>query len=97
MDQDSIFMQMKTFFEDRVEPETLDRLADVKVVELLDESIDVVEFIVYLEDKLKARFSPNRIGPTMATLTFAEVASAIARELNEQPGRLEPAEDPLQA
>jgi acyl carrier protein len=70
---------MKTFFEDKAEPEILARFAETPSTELLEESIDVVEFIVYLEDELHIKIDANKLGPAVANMTFGELAAELCR------------------
>jgi acyl carrier protein len=83
VDQATVLEKMKTFFADRYEPEALEGFADKPAKDLLEESIDVVEMIVYLEDELGSRIDTNRIGPALANMTFGQLAAELARLLNE--------------
>jgi acyl carrier protein len=80
VDQTTALNQMKTFFEDKTEPEVLQRFAETPSTELLEESIDVVEFIVYLEDELKIKIDSNKLGPAVANMTFGELAAELCRQ-----------------
>jgi acyl carrier protein len=80
MDQAAALQTMKNFFEDKAEPEVLANFPDRSATELLEESIDVVEFIVYLEDELKIRIDANKLGPAVANMTFADLASELCRQ-----------------
>jgi acyl carrier protein len=82
MDQSTVLNQMKTFFVDKCEPEVLERFADTPATELLEESIDVVEFIVYLEDELGSRIDANKVGPALANMTFSQLAAEVYRQLS---------------
>jgi acyl carrier protein len=84
MDQSTVLNQMKAFFVDKCEPEVLERFADTPATELLEESIDVVEFIVYLEDELGSRIDANKVGPALANMTFAQLAAEVYRQLNDE-------------
>jgi acyl carrier protein len=77
---------MKAFFADKTEPEVLERFADTPATELLEESIDVVEFIVYLEDELGTRIDANKVGPALANMNFGQVAGELAKLVNKEPG-----------
>jgi acyl carrier protein len=79
VDQSTVLSQMKTFFEDKAEPEILARFAETPSTELLEESIDVVEFIVYLEDELHIKIDANKLGPAVANMTFGELAAELCR------------------
>jgi hypothetical protein len=80
---------MKADFERTAPPEKLENFANVKATELFDESIDVINFLFYLEDELGPKIDASQIGPAMANMTFGELATELCRVLNEQdPGKL---------
>ena len=86
MDQSAILNQMQAFFVDKCEPEVLERFADTPATDLLEESIDVVEFIVYLEDELGSRIDANKVGPALANMTFAQLAAEVHGQLKNERG-----------
>lgn len=78
---------MKANFEGSVPSEKLERFADVKATELFEESIDVINFLFYLEDELGPKIDASQVGPSMANMTFGQLAAELSRVLNEgQPG-----------
>ena len=85
VDQATVLSTMKAHFEQSRPPEMLERLEDKRAMELLEESIDVIEFIMHLEDKLGSRIDANEIGPALANMTFGELATELTRTLNEEP------------
>ena len=84
MDQATALAKMKAFFVDNNPPESLERFEDVKATDLLTESIDVIEFLMYLEDELRAKIDANQIGPALANMTFGDLATKLCRVLSEQ-------------
>jgi acyl carrier protein len=84
VDHATVLSKMKTFFEDKEPPEALEHFADVKATDLLTESIDVIEFLMYLEDELHAKIDANQVGPALAHMTFGELATKLGEVLNEQ-------------
>jgi acyl carrier protein len=79
---------MKTFFVENHPAESLERFEEVKPTDLLSESIDVIEFLMYLEDELRAKIDANQIGPALANMTFGDLATKLCGVINEQePGR----------
>jgi hypothetical protein len=86
VDQATVLNTMKANFEGTVPPEKLDNFANIKATELFEESIDVVNFLFYLEDELGPKIDASRVGPAMANMTFGELASELCRVLNEEPG-----------
>jgi hypothetical protein len=75
---------MKADFEKTAPSEKLENFANVKATELFDESIDVINFLFYLEDELGPKIDASQIGPAMANMTFGELAAELCRVLNEQ-------------
>ena len=75
MDQATVLGKMKAFFADKEPPEALEHFADVKATDLLTESFDVIEFLMYLEDELHVKIDANQVGPALAHMTFGELAT----------------------
>ena len=88
MDRDAVLSTMKANFEGSVPPEKLEHFAETKAVDLFEESIDVINFLFYLEDELGPKIDASQIGPAMANMTFGELATELCRVLNkdEAPG-----------
>jgi acyl carrier protein len=85
VDQQTILQKMKAHFEHDAAPDVLERFADTPATELLTESIDVVEFIVYLEDELGTRLDANQVGPALTNMTFGQLAAEVAKHVNRPP------------
>ncbi len=84
MDQATVLEQMKAFFrEDDRPPEVLESLAETKATDVLHESIESLEFLMYLEGKLGTSINVNQVGPALANMTFGELAAEICRQLDE--------------
>jgi acyl carrier protein len=82
MDQAEVLQVMKAHFEGGTyEPAELEGFADKKATELLTESIDVVEFVMYLEDKLGPAVDATKAGPAMSSKTFGELAEELSRRM----------------
>lgn len=84
MDQAAVLLKMKAHFEGQNAPADLDRFAETKAMELFAESIDVVNFLFYLEDELGPKIDASRIGPSMANMTFGELAAKLTELINDQ-------------
>ena len=84
MDQATVLSKMKANFEGQAPPELLDRFADVKAMEMFEESIDVVNFLFYLEDELGPKIDASKIGPAMANMTFGELAAKLSQLINDE-------------
>jgi acyl carrier protein len=74
---------MKAYFQGRQPPELLDRLATLRAADLLKESVDVVEFVLYLEEELRCQIGFAQIGPSLASMTFGELAAELCRLLDK--------------
>jgi acyl carrier protein len=85
VDQPTVLNIMKANFETSASPEQLENFANVKATELFEESIDVINFLFYLEDELGPKIDASQIGPAMANKTFGELATELCRVLNDQP------------
>ena len=84
MDQAEVLEVMKAHFEGGAyEPAELKGFAEKKATDLLTESIDVVEFLMYLEDQLGPGVDASKVGPAMANMTFGELAAELSRRINE--------------
>jgi acyl carrier protein len=84
VDQATVLATMKANFEGSVPPEKLENFAGVKAIDLFEESIDVVNFLFYLEDELGPKIDASRVGPAMANMTFGELANELCRVLNQE-------------
>jgi len=84
MDQATVLDRMKAHFDGPNPPAGLDRFAETKAMELFAESIDVVNFLFYLEDELGPKIDASRIGPAMANMTFGELAAKLTEVINDQ-------------
>jgi hypothetical protein len=83
MTREEVLERMKAHFEGTYEPAELEGFADKKATELLTESIDVVEFLMYLEDQLGSGVDASQVGPAMANMTFGELADELIRRQGE--------------
>ena len=84
MDQATVLSIMKANFEDSASPEKLENFANVKATEMFEESIDVINFLFYLEDELGPKIDASQIGPAMANMTFGQLATELCQVLNAQ-------------
>jgi hypothetical protein len=84
VDQATVLDKMKAFFDGNYSPEELEGFVDKRATELLEESIEVVEFLMYLEDSLGSRVDATQAGPAMANMTFGELAEKLCRMLDDE-------------
>lgn len=81
MDQETVLAKMRNFFEENdAPPETLANLADAKATSVIRESIEALEFLMYLETELSSKINVNSLGPALANMTFGELANEICRQ-----------------
>jgi hypothetical protein len=83
VDRDAVLAIMKANFEGTVPPEKLHDFAETKAVNLFEESIDVINFLFYLEDELGPKIDASQIGPAMANMTFGELATKLHNVLEQ--------------
>jgi acyl carrier protein len=78
MDQNAMVELMKGYFlETREEGEALDDFGNRLPRELLTESMDLVEFVVYLEEKLGIEIKFNEFGDALINKNFAQLADEL--------------------
>lgn len=82
MDQATVLERMKAYFAQEDPRRDLDGFAETKAIELFEESIDVVDFLFYLEEELGPKIDASRIGPAMAQMTFGDLATKLAEVIN---------------
>jgi acyl carrier protein len=80
---DAVLNLMKAYFADRQPPEVLDRFAEQSPRALLTESLDVVDFVVYLEEELGREISIQRLGQALLDKNFGELSVEVPRMLAE--------------
>ena len=84
MDQATVLDRMRAHFEGQASPEVLERFADTRAMEMFAESIDVVNFLFYLEDELGPKIDASKIGPAMANMTFRELSAKLCQLINDE-------------
>jgi acyl carrier protein len=70
---------MKAYFDEEQPPERLAHFPDVRAADLLEDSVDVITFIMHLEDKLRMNIKLAEVGPALAKMTFQELAAELCR------------------
>jgi len=84
MDRDQIVGLMKAYFEKEQPPERLVQFATTPAAELLEDSVDVMSFVIYLDDELHTEIRLDQIGPRLTAMTFVELADELCRMLGEK-------------
>jgi acyl carrier protein len=85
MKYDQIMEAMRVYIKDADLAATVDDLETQKVTDVLASSLDVVEFVMELEERLglDEELDINQLAPKLATLTFQELAKEVEQFLAE--------------
>ena len=88
MDADKIMGLMHKFFSEKKSAEAIENLSAQPVTSLLTDSLDVVDFLMFLEDELqlKTEIDLTQFGPSLMNRNFGELAGEISRWLVEHGG-----------
>jgi acyl carrier protein len=73
---------MKAYFADRQPEPVMASFADQSPRALLKESLDVVDFVVYLEEQLDREIDINQLGEALLNKNFGELSVEVSRMLN---------------
>jgi hypothetical protein len=79
VERDQLVGLMKAYFEKEHPPERLVQFATIPAAELLEDSVDVLSFVLYLDDELKTEIRLDQIGPELMRKTFQELADELLR------------------
>lgn len=75
---------MKEYFVGKQPASVLENFGARSPRELLTASLDVVEFVVYLEEKLDREIDINALGDTLINSNFQELSEHVARLLEQE-------------
>ena len=81
MDANSLLGLMRSYFEGKQPPEVLETLSEQSPRALLKESLDIVEFICFLEDELQRDFDLAKLG-SLLNKNFGELAVEVSGQLD---------------
>ncbi|HYO24647.1 MAG TPA: hypothetical protein VEQ85_06825 [Lacipirellulaceae bacterium] len=84
MDQATVLDRMRAHFDGAAPQKSPEEFAATRAMEMFEESIDVVNFLFYLEDELGPKIDASRIGPAMANMTFGELAEKLSELINSE-------------
>src|SRR5262245_5722393 len=81
MDADKIMALMQKFFAEKKTSESMENLSAQPVTSLLTDSLDVVDFLMFLEDELhlKTEIDLQQLGPGLRSRNFGEWAGESSR------------------
>jgi hypothetical protein len=81
MDSAAVLEVMRAFFKDRVPAPAPGDFGAQAPRALLKESLDVVDFIVYLEEELGCPIDTRELGEALMNRNFGELAAELAGRL----------------
>ncbi len=83
MSPDELLNVMKAYFEGKESSEVMAAFPELYPKSLLKESLDVVDFIVYLEEELERDINIQQLGQALIDKNFGELSIEVARMLEE--------------
>lgn len=79
--EEAILRHLYAFFAARLPAEALGRFETQKPANLLTNSMEALDLVLHLEEKLGVELPLDEIGPAVASQTFGALAGAIQRQL----------------
>ena len=83
MDPTEVLEMMKAYFKGKQPAEVLDAFVEQSPRALLKESLDVVDFVVYLEEELGREIDINQLGSALLSKNFGDLSAEVSRMLAE--------------
>ena len=87
MNSNTVLQAMAAYVAENMAEIDTATLADIKVVDVLVSSFEVLDFTMELEEKLdltEETFDITELSPKLAGMTFAELAADLADHLNQR-------------
>ena len=84
MQPDKLLDLMKSYFTGKQPDEVLNNFSRQFPTDLLKGSLDVVDFVVYLEEKLDVDIDLNVVGETLLKADFGVLSREVSQMLTEQ-------------
>ena len=81
MDRDAVLDKMRAYFEKKQPPEVLATFGTQPAKALLPDSLDVVDFILYIEEATGCEIDINEVGEALMNKNFDELADEVSRRL----------------
>jgi hypothetical protein len=75
---------MRAYFAPKAPPEVLESFAEQSPQALLKESLDMVDFICYLEEELGREINVAQVGQALIGKNFGELSVAVAQMLEDE-------------
>jgi len=84
VDSELALSVMKGYFADRQPAEALAAFPELSPRDLLKESLDIVDFIAYVEEELGCEIDIAQLGVALLNMNFGELAVDLSRLVVEQ-------------
>jgi len=81
MEPNAVLERMRAYFERKQPPEVLATFGTQSPKALLPDSLDVVDFILYLEEVTGCEIDINEVGEALMNKNFDELADEVSRRL----------------
>ncbi len=81
MEADAILKIMRSFFKDKQPEASREDFAELSARTLLKESLDVVDFIVFLEEEMGCEIDIRQVGEALMSKSFGEIAGDLAQHM----------------
>ena len=83
MSAEEVLETMKGYFAGKQPQEVLDRFATTMPTSLLTESLDVIDFVVYLDEEFGKEINLTELGGAITNKNFGALAEDMARWLRD--------------
>jgi acyl carrier protein len=84
VDRDKILSIMKAYFAREQPPERLVNFPNIPASTLIEDSTDVMTFVMDLEDELHTEIRLDQVGPKLTNMTFLELADELSLMLSQK-------------
>lgn len=78
VDRKAVLDAMAEFFAENFPNVPKEKMESLKAGEVIQQSLDLVEFVLHLEEKLGIEININTLGEKLITKTFGELADDLA-------------------
>jgi acyl carrier protein len=78
MTADEVLETMKAYFAGKQPPEVMDRFSILMPTSLLTESLDIIDFVVYLDEAFGKEINLTELGGAITNKTFGQLAEEMS-------------------
>ena len=78
MTADEVLETMKAYFAGKQPPEVMDRFPTLMPTALLTESLDIIDFVVYLDEAFGKEINLTELGGAITNKTFGQLAEEMS-------------------